>query len=436
MKTETKFLEDNIKKNSTIVVACSGGPDSMCLIDLLVRIKKEKNLNVICAHVNHKLREESDNEALMVERYCKKNKIIFELLEINEYKTTKFNEEDARKRRYKFFESLIQKYNAKYLLTAHHGDDLIETILMRIVRGSNLSGYVGIKKINKNKNYTILRPLLTTTKENIISYNKNNNIEYVIDRSNESMKYTRNRYRKKILPFLKEESKDVHLKFLKFSEELNSYQQFVDEYIKEKELIENNMIVINKIINESNFIKRKALEFIIKEIQTKYIFEISDNQIKEILKIINKNNKSIDLKNGFKCVSEYGLIKIIKEDSKKIDTKILDKDFCVDNFSFYFLKESSSNDNWTIRLSTNEINLPLYIRAKENKDKLLVKNLNGSKKVNEIFNENKIPRAKRDSYPVIIDSDNNIIWIPGLKKSKFCKDKNEKYDIIIKCEAR
>lgn len=436
MKTETKFLEDNIEKNSTIVVACSGGPDSMCLIDLLVRIKKEKNLNVICAHVNHKLREESDNEALMVERYCKKNKIIFELLEINEYKTTKFNEEDARKRRYKFFESLIQKYNAKYLLTAHHGDDLIETILMRIVRGSNLSGYVGIKKINKNKNYTILRPLLTTTKENIISYNKNNNIEYVIDRSNESMKYTRNRYRKKILPFLKEESKDVHLKFLKFSEELNSYQQFVDEYIKEKELIENNMIVINKIINESNFIKRKALEFIIKEIQTKYIFEISDNQIKEILKIINKNNKSIDLKNGFKCVSEYGLIKIIKEDSKKIDTKILDKDLCVDNFSFYFLKESSSNDNWTIRLSTNEIKLPLYIRAKENKDKLLVKNLNGSKKVNEIFNENKIPRAKRDSYPVIIDSDNNIIWIPGLKKSKFCKDKNEKYDIIIKCEAR
>ena len=436
MKTETKFLEDNIEKNSTIVVACSGGPDSMCLIDLLVRIKKEKNLNVICAHVNHKLREESDNEALMVERYCKKNKIIFELLEINEYKTTKFNEEDARKRRYKFFESLIQKYNAKYLLTAHHGDDLIETILMRIVRGSNLSGYVGIKKINKNKNYTILRPLLTTTKENIISYNKNNNIEYVIDRSNESMKYTRNRYRKKILPFLKEESKDVHLKFLKFSEELNSYQQFVDEYIKEKELVENNMIVINKIINESNFIKRKALEFIIKEIQTKYIFEISDNQIKEILKIINKNNKSIDLKNGFKCVSEYGLIKIIKEDSKKIDTKILDKDLCVDNFSFYFLKESSSNDNWTIRLSTNEIKLPLYIRAKENKDKLLVKNLNGSKKVNEIFNENKIPRAKRDSYPVIIDSDNNIIWIPGLKKSKFCKDKNEKYDIIIKCEAR
>lgn len=436
MKTETKFLEDNIKNNSTIVVACSGGPDSMCLIDLLVRIKKEKNLNVICAHVNHKLREESDNEALMVERYCKKNKIIFELLEINEYKTTKFNEEDARKRRYKFFESLIQKYNAKYLLTAHHGDDLIETILMRIVRGSNLSGYVGIKKINKNKNYTILRPLLTTTKENIISYNKNNNIEYVIDRSNESMKYTRNRYRKKILPFLKEESKDVHLKFLKFSEELNSYQQFVDEYIKEKELIENNMIVINKIINESNFIKRKALEFIIKEIQTKYIFEISDNQIKEILKIINKNNKSIDLKNGFKCVSEYGLIKIIKEDSKKIDTKILDKDLCVDNFSFYFLNESSLNDNWTIRLSTNEIKLPLYIRAKENKDKLLVKNLNGSKKVKEIFNENKIPRAKRDSYPVIIDSDNNIIWIPGLKKSKFCKDKNEKYDIIIKCEAR
>ena len=372
----------------------------------------------------------------MVEWYCKKNKIIFELLEINEYKVKKFNEEDARRRRYKYFEMLIKKYNAKYLLTAHHGDDLIETILMRIVRGSNLSGYIGIKKINENKEYTILRPFLTTTKENIISYNKNTKIEYAIDKSNESLKHTRNRFRKRMLPFLKEENKNVHLKFLKFSEELNSYQQFVEEYIKEKKIIDDDQIVINNILNESDFIKRKSIELIIKEIQKKEFFEISDNQVKEILKIINKSNKSIDLKNGFKCINEYGLIKILKEESKVIDTQILNKDLSVDNFNFYFLNESSSNDNWTIRLSTKEIKFPLYIRRRENNDKLIVKNLNGSKKVNEIFNENKIPKNKRDSYPVIIDSDNNIIWIPGLKKSKFCKDKTEKYDIIIRCEAR
>ena len=436
MKTELKFLNENIKNGSTVIVACSGGPDSMCLIDLVTQIKEEKNIKIICAHVNHKVRLESDNEALMVERYCKKNKIIFELLEINEYKVKKFNEEDARRRRYKYFEMLIKKYNAKYLLTAHHGDDLIETILMRIVRGSNLSGYVGIKKINENKEYTILRPFLTTTKENIICYNKNTKIEYAIDKSNESLKHTRNRFRKRMLPFLKEENKDVHLKFLKFSEELNSYQQFVEEYIKEKKIIDDDQIVINNILNESDFIKRKSIELIIKEIQKREFFEISDNQVKEILKIINKSNKSIDLKNGFKCINEYGLIKILKEESKAIDTQILNNNLSVDNFNFYFLNESSSNDNWTIRLSTKEIKFPLYIRGRENNDKLIVKNLNGSKKVNEIFNENKIPKNKRDSYPVIIDSDNNIIWIPGLKKSKFCKDKTEKYDIIIRCEAR
>ena len=436
MKTVLKFLNENIKNGSTVIVACSGGPDSMCLIDLVAQIKEEKNIKIICAHVNHKVRLESDNEALMVERYCKKNKIIFELLEINEYKVKKFNEEDARRRRYKYFEMLIKKYNAKYLLTAHHGDDLIETILMRIVRGSNLSGYIGIKKINENKEYTILRPFLTTTKENIISYNKNTKIEYAIDKSNESLKHTRNRFRKRMLTFLKEENKDVHLKFLKFSEELNSYQQFVEEYIKEKKIIDDDQIVINNILNESDFIKRKSIELIIKEIQKKEFFEISDNQVKEILKIINKSNKSIDLKNGFKCINEYGLIKILKEESKVIDTQILNKDLSVDNFNFYFLNESSSNDNWTIRLSTKEIKFPLYIRRRENNDKLIVKNLNGSKKVNEIFNENKIPKNKRDSYPIVIDSDNNIIWIPGLKKSKFCKDKTEKYDIIIRCEAR
>ena len=148
MKKVIDFLKNNLNNKDAVVVACSGGPDSMCLLDLVTKLKDELNLKIIVAHVNHKLRIESEEEAQMVEKYAKNNGLIFELLEINEYLEKTFTEEDARRRRYEFFYELLKKYNAKKLLTAHHGDDLIETILMRLTRGSNLSGYIGIKEIS------------------------------------------------------------------------------------------------------------------------------------------------------------------------------------------------------------------------------------------------------------------------------------------------
>ena len=176
MKKVIEFLKNNLNKNTSLVVACSGGPDSMCLLDLVTKLKDELNLNIIVAHVNHKLRSESEEEAKMVESYSKDNNLIFELLEITDYINGNFTEEDARKRRYKFFNEVIDKYHATTLLTAHHGDDLIETILMRLTRGSNLSGYIGIKEISQNEKYKTLRPLLSVTKDEIINYLKEKKI--------------------------------------------------------------------------------------------------------------------------------------------------------------------------------------------------------------------------------------------------------------------
>ena len=110
MKKVIDFLKENLDKNASIVVACSGGPDSMCLLDLVTKLKDELNLNIIVAHVNHKLRSESEEEAKMVENYSKENNLIFELLEITDYINGNFSEEDARKRRYKFFNEVIEKY--------------------------------------------------------------------------------------------------------------------------------------------------------------------------------------------------------------------------------------------------------------------------------------------------------------------------------------
>lgn len=436
MKKVIDFLKENLDKNASIVVACSGGPDSMCLLDLVTKLKDELNLNIIVAHVNHKLRSESEEEAKMIENYAKENNITFELLEITNYINGNFTEEDARKRRYNFFNEIIKKYQASALLTAHHGDDLIETILMRLTRGSNLSGYIGIKEISQTDNYKTLRPLLTITKDEIVNYLKENNVPYRLDKTNEELKHTRNRYRHIVLPFLKKENPKVHEKYLKFSKELIEYDNFVNTYIKDKKFIVDNSIVINKVSSEIDFIKRKCLELLIKDIQKKDYFDVSDEQMNNLMKLYNQSNKTIDLNNNYMGVNSYGKIYIKKKENKVLNEIVLDKDIKLEDYIFYYNSQDGDNSNSCIYLNTSEITLPLKIRGVLPGDKMKIKNLNGSKKISDIFIDSKVPKDKRSTYPIVVDSKNTVLWVPNLKKSQFSKDKSQKYDIIIRCKAR
>lgn len=436
MKKVIEFLKKTIDKNTSLVVACSGGPDSMCLLDLVTKLKDELNLNIIVAHVNHKLRSESEEEAKMVENYSTENNLIFELLEITDYINGNFSEEDARKRRYKFFNEVIEKYHATALLTAHHGDDLIETILMRLTRGSNLSGYIGIKEISQNEKYKTLRPLLSVTKDEIINYLKENNVPYRLDKTNQELKHTRNRYRHVVLPFLKKENPKVHEKYLKFSKELIEYDNFVNTYINDNKFIVDNSIVINKVSGQTDFIKRKCLELLIKEIQSKDYFDISDEQTNNLMKLYTQSNKSIDLNNNYIGINGYGKIFIKKKENKVLNEIIFDKDTLLEDFILYYNSPDGDNSNSCIYLDTSEIMMPLRIRSLLPGDKIKVKNLNGSKKISDIFIDSKVPKDKRSTYPILVDSQNTVLWVPNLKKSQFSKDKSQKYDIIIRCKAR
>ena len=433
------YLKQEIRDNKTIILACSAGPDSMCLLDLLNKIKKDKNLRIIIAHVNHKVREESDKEEIFLKEYCEKLNLEFVSKHLDEYKEKEFNENEAREKRYQFLDEVMKKYHGYYLLTAHHGDDLIETILMRLTRGSNLKGYIGIKEKQVKVNYTILRPLLRVNKENILEYNKNNNIPYVIDKSNEDIKYTRNRYRKNILPFLKEENSNIHLKYYQFSKELEEYDRFLNNYILNKDLLIEDYIDLNKIKEESKFIKRKCIELLIREIQNSDYLDISNKQIEEIMNIMDKDgNKVINLNNKYIALKEYNKLRIIKEKERKEFNYILDKDIDINNYKIRFLdnNENIDNSNNILLLNKEDISLPLIIRSKKDGDKMTIKNLNGHKKINDILIDEKVPLKERDNILVITDSKNNILWIPRLKKSQFAKDKKEKYDIILKCEVK
>lgn len=432
-------IEDNFKftKDLKIVVGCSTGPDSMALVDMLLKIKNKYNLSLIIAHVNHNVRSESYEEADFLKEYCLKNNLVFESMVIEEYGDDNFHNE-ARNIRYNFFENLIHKYDADVLMTAHHGDDLIETILMRIVRGSNLSGYGGFKEIAYMDGYVIARPLIHYTKKELEEYDELNNIKYYVDSSNDKDKYTRNRYRKKILPFLKEEDNDVHLKFIKFSNLLNDANKYIEK-ARNRALtrtVEDNKIVIDKFLEEDIFIQKEILYYLLSEFYQDDLILVGDKHINLIIDLINSKraNSFINLPNQVIASKNYNYFELIRETEVLSSYEIEFDNYVTlpNNHSIERIDNTDDNSNFICRLDSNEITLPLIVRTRKFGDKIKVKGLNGTKKVKDIFIDKKVGLSSRDSWPIVMDSKGNVLWIPGIKKSKFDKKKTDSYDIILK----
>ncbi len=422
--------------NNYVVIGVSAGPDSMCLLDLL----QKKTTKIVVCHINHNVRKESIEEEEYITKYCQDKNIILEKTTINNYQENNF-ENEARKKRYMFYEEILKKYNSKTLLLAHHGDDLIETILMKISRGSNLEGYAGIKEISNVKNYQIIRPLLKYTKEDIINYNKSNNIKYYNDSSNQSTNYTRNRYRLNILPLLKKEDKNIHKKYLKYSKTLIEYDDYIKREVKRNinNVYKDNIINIDNLNKLDTFLIKNILYNIMNNIYQNKNNIITDRHIQNIISLLNntKPNIKIDLPNNKEIVKEYNklIIKDKTSDIKNYKIEFNDK-IEIENLIIEKIESEDDDSNSVCRLNSKDITLPLYIRNREDGDYIILKGSNNRKKIKEIFIEKKLPLKKRNNYPLLVDSNNNIIWIPNIKKSKFCNKKSENYDIIIRCNER
>ena len=426
----------NIKNETHLIVGCSAGPDSMALLHYL---KNNTDKTIICAHINHNVRKESQKEQQYLKKYCEKNNIIFETTTLGKFSNKNF-ENEARQKRYQFYQEIINKYKAKYLFLAHHGDDLIETIIMKINRGSNLEGYAGIKRISKKNNYYIVRPFLKYTKQDLINYNQTNNITYFIDKSNFDLKYTRNRIRSKILPLLKEENPNIHKQFLKYSTTLLEYHNYIEKEITNilETTYQNNTLDLNKFNSLDPFLQKNLLYKILTNYYNNLPNIIKEKNIKDIIKLINnkKPNLSINLPHNIICQKEYQKLKIKKENYKTSHYKIkIKKETSINNFTIKLINKTTEDGNNICRLNSNNIALPLYIRTRKDGDYIEVKGLNGKKKIKKIFIDKKIPKTLRDSYPLLVDSNDNILWIPNIKKSKFNTQKEEFCDIILKyCE--
>lgn len=439
MEEVYNFIKNKIglEPNDTIVVGVSGGPDSMALLYILNEFKKKLDLKIVCAHVNHNKRIESEQEKIDLENYCKANNIIFEYIKISKWGDDNFHNE-ARSVRYNFFEELVMNYGAKYLMTAHQGDDLIETILMRIVRGSTLKGYSGFSRIVDKGTYKIVRPLITVTKDEIMEFDKINDIKYAIDQSNNEDHYTRNRYRHTVLPFLKHEDPKVHKKFLKYSEILLEYSDYVDREANKvfNKVFINGNLDIDKFNELDNIIQTKIIYTILEKIYGDDLLIVGAVHVELIFDLIksNKSNSIVHLPNNVIVVKSYNELSFSFDDDEfsEYEIEINGRVNLPNGKIIEIVDECVDTTNYTIRLNSNEVKLPLYVRNRKDGDRIEVKGLNGTKKVKDIFIDEKIKISDRDSWPVVLDATDKIVWIPGLKKSKLDKKITEEYDIIMK----
>lgn len=223
-----------IEQNDKIVCAVSGGPDSICMLDILRRIKEEKKINfdIIVCHINHMIRVEATADEQYVVNYCKKYQIPFFAKRVDVKKIAESNkqgtEEAGRKVRYDFFEEIFQKENATKIAIAHNKNDKIETIIMNVFRGSGISGLRGIEPIRDNK---FIRPLIETERTEIEKYCEENRLNPRIDKTNFINDVTRNKIRNIVIPFIKNE---FNPNFINTLDRLSNVITEEDEYMKKR----------------------------------------------------------------------------------------------------------------------------------------------------------------------------------------------------------
>lgn len=376
--------------NKKYLIACSGGPDSMALLNMLV----EEGFNVIVAHVNYKTRVESDDEEKLVRNYCKEKSLILEVSYFDHNYKGSF-EDAARKFRYNFFAKIYDKENCKGLFVGHHKDDVLETYLLKKQRNVINESYLINEKTIINK-MNVYRPLIHNFyKNDLLNYCKNNNIPYSIDHTNFMDIHPRNVIRKKLEEMDKDE---VFANALKEEQILKDTRKEVKEYLRyfPKYLIAH--------------LKDKSDLFLMI-----FLYEYCDRKFKKCI------NKSVLLKlkefikseksNLFHLIaSDYYLEKnydVISYNYRKND----DFYYKFDKLTYCSTAHFKLTDNGLKMegIYVNDDDFPIVIRNYRNDDKVKLKE--GTKKVSRLFIDKKVPLLERKMVPLIINKNNEVIFV-------------------------
>ncbi|MCL6572329.1 MAG: tRNA lysidine(34) synthetase TilS [Bacillus sp. (in: Bacteria)] len=423
-----------------IVVGVSGGPDSLALLHYLQAERVKRSMSLVVAHVDHMFRgQESFDDAMFVKDFCEQYSIPFEMERVNVTKvmedTGKSSQIAAREVRYKFYLKIMEKYGYSFLALAHHGDDQMETILMRLTRGSSGMARAGIPFSRPFYKGMIFRPFLCLTKADILQYCQMNKLDPRIDPSNVKDIYSRNRFRKQVLPFLKTENLQVHEHFQRFSEELQSDETLLQELtvqqmntVMTKRETSKITIDINSFLGVPLPLQRRGIQLILNYLYKERPASLSAVHIDQVFFLIHHPQPSgkLDFPKGLKVTRSYQVLtfhfQILKVQGYHLEMKEPGKLRLPYGGSIqidYVTREIPDTNLYTALFNVESIKWPFMIRSRKMGDRMTLKGMQGSKKLKEIFIDQKVPVQDRNTWPVLTDGEGCIIWLPGLKKSSF-----------------
>ena len=427
------------QKTDKIALGLSGGVDSIVLFHLLVTKYKESYKELVAFHINHGLREESYEEAEFVENFVKNYNVKFykKELKMNDLVRDSHISEEmlARKLRYEAFEEMSSLERGVKLITAHHKNDQVENILMRLLSGRSMDYNLMIEEETTIGRLEVYRPLLNILKADLEQYADKNDLKYYVDSTNFDTDYTRNNIRHNIVPLLNDVNVASFDNLINFS----SYYQNINTELKNKVLEAKNDYVISLEEDKVELDKKKLLKntkeeiyFLLRDILANNfgIFDVKQRAFFTIIEDLKNrnNNKSYDLKNNLKIISEYNSIYVHKIEKKCYNDKIeliidevdINKVYTFHQSNFLIMTTNNSSE-----VGFNKEDLPLIVTTKRDGDRIQRGKV--SKKLSRLFIDEKIPKELRDKLPVIRNKD-GILGVLGINTKV---NKNKKYDYYI-----
>lgn len=426
-RVKENLIKDKlIEKGDVVLVALSGGADSVCLLTVLYALSFEMGFTLKAAHLNHGIRgDEAERDEKFAENLCETLgvPIYISHKDIPALSKGRSEEEVGREERYKFFFRLSEENNGAKIAVAHNKNDVAETMVMRLVRGTSVFGLSGIPK----KNGLIIRPLLNIERSEIEKYLKDNNVPFVTDGTNLKDEYLRNRIRHKVLP----EMEKINENYLSSIHKTAGRIALAADFIKEEamrcygEITE--VIKIKKLQN----LHEALMFFIISESAYKAgVKEISEKHIRDILSLEKSSSgKRVDIPGGFEAVRMYDEIKIM-EKKEKADYYIklkIGKNYIDEAGYTVTLRKSKKG------IDLNKAGGLLFARPKKEGDAIEIKGTDGRKKIKNLYIDEKLPLDKRDKYPLIVSGD-KVVFALGRCHKDFISDENSKEVYTIKVE--
>ena len=378
-------------RHKKILVAVSGGADSMSLLHFLYNHQKDLDIQLGIAHVNHKQRQESEHEEAYLRHWAEEHKVSFHYSAFS----GKFSENAARTFRYEFFKQVMKDYDYSALVTAHHADDQAETIFMRLLRGSRLRHLTGISAIRPFGTGQIIRPFLHLTKAQLpVTF-------HFEDRSNTSLAYLRNRIRLSYLPTLSQENPKIKEHLCLLAEEIGLMEQALGELTKDISITDLSVFQ-----QQSDAVQLFLLQ---NYLDTFPDLQLSKGQFNQLISYLRKNaSGKMPLKNGYELVKTQTYFLIRKEASISLSPPCLLEFGKSVEFEEYTLTFSEFNDVSNTDAISIWSDAPIVIRHRKEGDKIDL----GShhKKLRRLFIDNKILEKDRQKA-IVGEQDGHIIFL-------------------------